>query len=152
MQCTEPCDNDIWSGDTIDMPAIDSMFKAEGDLPKCRNCGELARPNVLMFGDWDFIPDRTEEQHQRYSEFLHNIQGKRVVIVEIGAGYDVPTVRSQSENLTRELQDAFLIRINPRDVNVPFDISKKSEVLQTTGLFALEDIDKYLFNKNLNLT
>ena len=40
------------------------------------------------------------------------------MIVEIGAGLAVPTVRLTSENIAARM-DAILVRINPRDYHVP---------------------------------
>ena len=31
---------------------VDENFKAVGKLPECPSCHDLARPNVLMFGDY----------------------------------------------------------------------------------------------------
>lgn len=30
-------------------------------LPECFNCHRPVRPNILMFGDYDWISDRTDE-------------------------------------------------------------------------------------------
>ena len=35
-------------------------LRAKGELPTCARCGELVRPNILMFGDgwWDGVAHR----------------------------------------------------------------------------------------------
>lgn len=72
-----------------------------------------------MFGDWSWDSSRCDEQEERYTQFLNSIQkDDKVVIIEIGAGENVPTVRITSENIAREY-DGTLIRINPRDYKVP---------------------------------
>jgi hypothetical protein len=43
---------------------------------------------------------------------------EKLVVVEMGAGIAVPTVRYQGEQLVRE-RNARLVRINPRDPEVP---------------------------------
>jgi len=80
----------------------------------------MARPNVLMFGDWSWISTRTDTQSGRRSAWLKGISeaGLRLAIVEIGAGEAVATVRRQSEYMARGY-GATLIRINPRDFRVP---------------------------------
>jgi hypothetical protein len=44
--------------------------------------------------------------------------GGRIVVIEIGAGEAIPTVRMQTEVVVRRL-GARLVRINPRDARVP---------------------------------
>jgi len=47
-----------------------------------------ARPNILMFGDWGFQGDRTEQQEERMRSFQQNSlrKGAPFVVIEIGAG------------------------------------------------------------------
>ena len=84
-------------------------------VPCCSSCQSPARPNILMFGDWDWISDRTDQQESRFHKWLHESKAKKLAIVEIGAGNAVPTVRYQSEQVLRSHrnQSCHLIRINP---------------------------------------
>lgn len=120
LQCNQPCSNDIWDmGEenvTVDMEA----FLAMEPLPKCKNCGGLARPNILMFGDWNWIAYRSNAQGMRLQKWLqglNNINAK-LAIIEMGAGTAVPTVRLQSQRVHNG-KNSILIRINPRDYDVP---------------------------------
>jgi len=92
-------------------------FRVESELPTCPHCGALARPNVLMFGDWHWIPGRTAEQERRLSDWLARSAGPKLVIVELGAGSAVPTVRMTSEQIASR-SGATLVRINPREPQV----------------------------------
>jgi NAD-dependent SIR2 family protein deacetylase len=87
--------------------------------PHCPRCGATARPNILMFGDWGWDGRRTDAQEARFEDFLQRCIVKRLdlVIVEIGAGTAVPTVRLTGERIAREL-GARLIRINPREPDI----------------------------------
>ena len=38
---------------------------------------QLSRPNILMFGDWSWIGRRTDEQHERFEEFLTGVSDCR---------------------------------------------------------------------------
>ncbi|WP_457564157.1 SIR2 family NAD-dependent protein deacylase [Caminibacter sp.] len=114
LQCSEPCSRDIWENREeieIDM----EKFEAK-NFPKCRNCGKIARPNILMFGDFYFVEDRVNRQMQNFHRWLKDFEksGKKMVIIEIGAGKAVPTVRIMSEDI-RRIYGAKLIRINPRE-------------------------------------
>ena len=121
FQCIEPCSNKIWDASEIEVAVEENVFEALEPLPSCKNCGKLARPNVLMFGDWRWVGDRTENQGYRLANWLQKIldEGKSLAIIEIGAGEAVPTVRYTSENVAQKL-NATLVRINPRDFHVPY--------------------------------
>ena len=117
LQCTEPCSNEIWSADDLDVEVDMNSFRAVSELPACPHCGSLARPNVLMFGDWHWIPGRTSNQERCFSDWLAKAAGPKLVIVELGAGSAVPTVRMTSEQIAAR-SGATLVRINPREPQV----------------------------------
>ena len=114
LQCQRGCGRGIWSASSDDV-AISAEFRAEGTLPECEGCGGLARPNILMFGDWGWRSERTEEQERRFSSWIRSLE--RPCVVEIGAGSAVPTIRRLSESLCRS--GASLIRVNPREAEAP---------------------------------
>ncbi|MBO0697971.1 MAG: hypothetical protein J2P46_06240, partial [Zavarzinella sp.] len=58
------------------------------------------------------------EQVVRLNRWLSDVSGKRVAIVECGAGTAIPTVRRLSERVARTHQGT-LVRINVRDPAVP---------------------------------
>jgi NAD-dependent SIR2 family protein deacetylase len=114
LQCMRYCTHDIWPApmETIDIDT--ATFRAPPPLPSCPRCGGLARPNVLMFGDGEWLEQRTEEQYARYTAWRKQVRGCRLVVIEIGAGTAVPTVR-----LECEAAGGTLIRINPREADTP---------------------------------
>jgi NAD-dependent SIR2 family protein deacetylase len=120
FQCMRPCTDKIWDASDIDVLVDEDLFEAQEPLPRCQDCGSLARPNVLMFGDWSWVPERTLSQRKRLVTWLETIFSRNypLAVVEIGAGEAVPTVRNQAEHLVRKFE-ARLIRINPRDYQVP---------------------------------
>jgi len=120
FQCTTPCNGYIWSADKIKIEVNEETFEAVEPLPLCPRCGALARPNILMFGDWNWNAHRTEAQSQKLSNWLASLQveNAHLAIIEIGAGKDVATVRNYSDYSART-HHATLIRINPRDHDVP---------------------------------
>jgi len=118
LQCTKPCTNDIVPAATIHVDVDEKSFRASEPLPKCRQCGELARPNVLMFGDWKWIASRSRAQEERLHGWLAGIRKGKLLIIELGAGTAVPTVRATAESLVRN-QGGSLVRINPREAGVP---------------------------------
>ncbi len=112
LQCTAPCCNTIWSAELLN-PIIDTHHcQWLGQLPTCPNCGGLARPNILMFGDYHWVSHRQDEQQQRLRQFCKHHHN--TLVIEIGAGVAVPTVRRFGEQFAPRL-----IRINPKDTQLP---------------------------------
>lgn len=120
FQCIRPCSDDIWDGRDIHVTVDEEIFEALEPLPRCPHCGGLARPNILMFGDWLWNGGRTENQSKRFHRWLEGLSSHtlRLGVVEIGAGETVATVRALSERIARTF-NVPLIRINPRDFRVP---------------------------------
>jgi NAD-dependent SIR2 family protein deacetylase len=138
LQCTEPCCNEIWSADELEVEVDEDTFRAISALPECPRCGAIARPNVLMFGDWHWIPGRTAEQERRFSDWLARATGPKLVIIELGAGSAVPTVRMTSERVASR-SGAMLVRINPREPHVrPGHIGIAANALE--ALQAIDDL------------
>ncbi len=110
LQCVNRCCDDIWSAQNENL----------NSHPKCPKCGGIARPNILMFGDWEWIDNKTHNQYQKLNQWLHDIDDLNLAIIEFGAGLSVPTVRVFSENIASR-KNAKLIRVNPRDSDSPHD-------------------------------
>jgi hypothetical protein len=92
-----------------------------------------------MFGDWSYIPSRQTAQHRLYHSWLRDEVGSEpLVVVELGAGLAVPTIRMEGENLGRS-STARLVRINPRDADVP---SSDAISLPMGALEALRTLDE----------
>jgi len=139
LQCSEPCDSEIWPAGELEVTVDEDSFRAVSDLPECPRCGSLARPNVLMFNDWHWIPRRTTEQERRFESWLAEVIDARTVVIELGAGSAVPTVRIASEHAAVRL-GATLVRINPREPQAPHG----QIGLPLGALEALEAIDRRL--------
>jgi len=94
--------------------------------PTCAKCGGPARPAILMFDDggWQDL----DSQEQRWNDWMaaveshmraeRDIQGRelRALILEVGAGPNVTTVRMSSERCLYDLRkagSARMVRINP---------------------------------------
>lgn len=120
LQCLEPCGDEIWEAPLEDIVVDEATFQAAEPLPACLRCGGMARPNILMFGDWNWNGRRSEAQRARLAEWLGGIRARtgRLAVIELGAGTAVPTVRHFSEAVAERF-NATLIRINPREPAVP---------------------------------
>jgi NAD-dependent SIR2 family protein deacetylase len=55
LQCLQPCGEHLWSADGV-VPEVDEeSCRLRSALPLCPVCGNVARPNILMFGDGCWI-------------------------------------------------------------------------------------------------
>lgn len=127
LQCVGDCEGRTWSADAF-QPKVDAdTCRLLSPLPTCSACGNLARPNILMFDDTAWNARRTQLQHLRLERWLAAVE--RLVIIELGAGTAIPTVRDFGES-----QAGVLIRINPSDTQ----IERRGDVVLQVG--ALEGI------------
>jgi NAD-dependent SIR2 family protein deacetylase len=111
LQCQHGCMNDIRDAAQFKPQVDETRCLLTSAPPRCPHCDDIARPNILMFGDWKWIDDRMRQQHARLDAWL--AETRRVLTIEIGAGTHIPTVRHMSE-----FQSGPLIRINPTEAEV----------------------------------
>lgn len=116
LQCVEPCTDDTWPADDVHVEIDAETVRATSELPRCPRCGAVARPNILMFGDWAWIPDRSEQRVDHLAAWRRQLGDARLAVVELGAGTAVPTVRRHAEFASAANGD--LIRINPREPQI----------------------------------
>ena len=111
LQCLDGCMGDIWSAEDVCPVVDDETGQLISDIPRCPYCDEIARPNILMFGDSGWLGYRSELQEANFQAWRRKV--RRPVVIEIGAGQSIPTVRRFGE-----AQEGFLIRINPNEPDV----------------------------------
>jgi NAD-dependent SIR2 family protein deacetylase len=104
----------IWSADDVSVDVDERILKARDPLPRHPSNQKIIRPNILMFGDGNWNDARTNAQERRYNRWLNEHKNSRLVVIEMGAGTAIPTVRNHGEFLASRLK-ACLIRINPRE-------------------------------------
>ncbi|MBF0160845.1 MAG: NAD-dependent deacetylase [Magnetococcales bacterium] len=142
LQCSQCCGEPVWSAQGVNLAIDSESLQAIGALPTCPRCGALARPNILLFRDRSWLEERTKQQGEALWQWLEDllVRAHRLVILEIGAGTTVPTIRHRSEFYAK-LHHATLIRINPQDHHV----SKARHIsLPMKALEALEAIGQQL--------
>ena len=117
LQCQTPCDSTIWPNDES-IRIDEATMRARPPLPRCPECGAVSRPNILMFGDWSWLPDRTHIQEGAFERYLSTHAGRRIAVIEMGAGSAIPTIRATSERIGWGFEHATVIRINPREPEI----------------------------------
>lgn len=142
LQCMEHCLSGVWPADAF-VPELDEdkclLLNAP---PTCPLCGGLARPNILMFGDWHWLTERQDAQRRLESRWLDTLAHSqcKIVVIEMGAGTAIPSVRSFSHRMSKDY-GARIIRINPTEPQVP---SSHDIGIASGALHALQGIDAAL--------
>jgi hypothetical protein len=93
----------------------------------------------MMFHDWGWLDEQAREQAKRLTRWRANT--KNPVIIELGAGVDIPSVRLFGEDQARF---APLIRINPRAPERPRRTQGMS--IAMGALEAMEGISSALYD------
>lgn len=116
LQCSRPCCGEIWLAEDFAPAVDDETCTLVNDSPKCPRCQAIARPNIMMFDDFGWLPRRAKGQEAGLRRWLG--KAMRIVVIELGAGTAIPSVRHFSHDLVIN-HGARLIRINPRESAVP---------------------------------
>jgi len=116
LQCLASCHERIWSAEAFDPVVNEQECLLLNSAPRCPSCGDLARPNVMMFSDLEWLERRQRDQAARLERWLADLG--RPVVIEIGAGTAIPSVRHFSQRVIYEFGGR-LIRINPRESEAP---------------------------------
>ena len=145
IQCNNACHNKLYDdAELVDkmIEQTDSNLKIPTNLvPVCPVCG--GRMEVNLRKDAYFVQDDNwYKQDEKYSEFLDSTKDKKVVLLELGVGFNTPgIIRFPFEQLTLQNEKWNLVRIN-KDSCITFcDLFNK--------MIAVEDDIKVLVTKVL---
>lgn len=75
MQCSAQCCTNIWKNKKeigVDMQNFRAL-----NIPLCPKCAEVARPNILMFGDWRWEEKRAKKQERLFNKWLEKQKMKK---------------------------------------------------------------------------
>lgn len=95
-------------------------------IPKCPVCGKNMTMNLRA--DDTFIQDNGWEEHLKlYEKFLCEAKGKKLVLLEIGVGYNTPVIiKYPFEKMTYKYENINLIRFNKDYAICPKEIKEKT--------------------------
>ncbi len=123
MQCRKPCRSTVWPS----RPALERVL-AHVDpasfevveptaIPRCPTCGGEVFLNVRV--DAAFVDGPYRAQAERLASWLSAAAPGRLLLLEIGAGFNTPTVvRWQMERLALALPHARFVRVNRDEADV----------------------------------
>ncbi|HEX2988166.1 MAG TPA: NAD-dependent protein deacetylase of SIR2 family [Chloroflexota bacterium] len=149
LQCRKPCTRRVWPFRPIMdqiLPAIDPYsFRVRDSavLPRCPDCGGEVFLNVRV--DGSFIDDPYVEQYHRLSHWLREAREGALLVVEIGAGFNTPSVvRWPIEGVVETTPGAKLVRINLSQPEVPSEIADRSISVRSDAGEAIDAITRGL--------
>lgn len=123
MQCRKPCRRVVWPSEPAVARALENLdsegfeVTAPDAVPRCPSCGGEVFLNVRL--DRGFVEEPYQPQAERLNAWLSRAVRGRLLLIEIGAGFNTPVVvRLPMERLLRSLPDARMLRINRDDADV----------------------------------
>ena len=130
FQCSVPCHNQLYDNKKIVFDMLDAIDKdlkiPSRMIPKCPVCGEEMEVN-LRSDDTFVEDDHWKLMNDRYSDFLKKYDGKKLLLLEFGVGFNTPSIiRYPFEEITYRNSKVRLIRFNQKYFDVPSNIQKKS--------------------------
>lgn len=129
MQCCVGCHDKLYNN----LELVKKMIKYRNDtkiptslIPYCPICGKSMEINLRK--DAFFVEDDNWRLlSTNYEMFINNNKDKKLVLIELGAGFNTPgIIRFPFEQLTYNLSNTTLIRVNDKYADVPFEIKDKS--------------------------
>jgi NAD-dependent SIR2 family protein deacetylase len=145
IQCSKACHNKLYDNTNLikEMLVHDYNSSIPSSLvPKCPICKEVMEVNLRK--DNFFVEDNYWEEHNNaYLKFINENKDKKILFLEFGAGFNTPgIIRYPFESLTKNLDKAFLIRINDKFANIPNYINNKGFSVQADIFEVIEEVSK----------
>lgn len=142
IQCAVPCCQKLYDDEKM----IKEMVKEQNEckiptslIPKCPVCGGKMEVNVRK--DNTFVEDEVwHKENENYQNFLKKCVGKKTLFLEMGVGYNTPTIiKFAFENLVANNKNANLVRFNK-------DYPEISQTNKDKTLVFSKDINKIIQN------
>lgn len=115
-------------------------------VPKCPICGGNMTMNLRC--DQYFVEDKSwHEAAKRYEIFLKKIENKKGVLLELGVGFNTPSIiRFPFENMVHENSNLSLIRLNLHEAAVPDTLGNRAIGIDADIAKAVSDLCAELQN------
>lgn len=145
LQCAHGCHDTLYDNHDLIQEMCDRQqgCRVPSDLvPRCPRCGERMEVNIRK--DMYFVQDqRWYDECARYQVFLESVKLRKVVFLELGVGYNTPTIiRYPFEQMTANWPEATLVRIGRSRAAIPAKLKDKSVSIDDGIQLALNEIVK----------
>lgn len=127
FQCSVPCQDKVY----LNKELVQKMLASTKDckiasetIPYCPNCGAPLTTHLRV--DEKFVQDdRWNRMADRYKDFIESMEGHSVLLLELGVGFNTPTIiRFPFEKLAN-LPDVRLARFNQTDTKSYIDMTQE---------------------------
>ncbi len=109
FQCRVNCNDEIIKNKEF----IYSNLEDIKEIPKCSNCGDYLIPNLRC--DDNFCETFGHANYERYYNFVMENKDKKLLLIEIGVGYNTPVIIRFPFDRLSTLENVNLIRVNKTD-------------------------------------
>lgn len=127
LQCTTPCSDALWDTKPFyekmkdGFDPVEQVIKDPESIPVCPKCGGTMF--IHARADNSFIETVQRKERTRLIQWLNGLGAKKVVLLELGAGYNTPVViRFPMEELAMNLPNVSYIRVNLDYSGIPGEI------------------------------
>ena len=146
IQCENACHNKLYNNKELVRKWLENTkdCKIPSTLvPKCPICGKNMEMNLRK--DANFVQDNNwYKQSENYEKFLNNNQNKKLVLLEIGVGFNTPgIIRFPFEQMTYDNLKTTLIRINKDYSQTILEIKNKTISFEENIEQIIEDLNDY---------
>ena len=123
FQCKDACTKEVWD-----------------EKPECcPHCNGEVVPNVWTFKP--YVEEGYLEQWQVYTRWLQYTINKKLIILELGEGFDAPTVmRWPFEKIAYMNQKAYLIRVGAKFSQITEELTDKATAVPIHSLEFLKEL------------
>ncbi len=123
LQCRINCNNRVYDNKDFVYSNLDDTKI----IPKCE-CGNHLTPNLRC--DDYFCDTNAMLNYDKYYDFVMNNIDKKLVLLEIGVGFNTPVIIRYPFDKMSQKDNVALIRINSHDADVENGISIKEDILK----------------------
>lgn len=148
LQCAKACQDVVWDSEPIIKTLLKNMDPTTQTItnpdviPHCPNCGGEVFLNVRI--DQYFVESPYREELARFSAWIEKIVEQPFLIIEIGAGFNTPSViRWPGERLVQGTRQGKLLRINKDYPQVPDAISNRAQGINENAAEVINQLYEY---------
>lgn len=128
LQCKNGCHDQIYPGDETlsKMAQIQENGRVPSEsIPKCSECGGPMQIHVEV--DRNFLKGEAwQTSYQAYRDFIEQMHGKKLVLLELGVGARNQLIKAPFMNLTNSQENVTYITLNKGELYIPQEIADKS--------------------------